>query len=108
MRCSARNGPIPYAKSLKMRRVASGERELFIVDEMKKALEEMGGKHVLPFRFRNPAGTRTTHHLFFVSKAFRGYEIMRDVMYKHSHKDATWPSSSTTRRTRGGLACSSW
>lgn len=71
----------------KMQNVAPHEREAFIVEEMKKALEEMGGKYVLPFRFRNPEGTRTTHHLFFVSKHFRGYEIMRDVMYKHSHKD---------------------
>jgi len=80
------------------------EREMFLVDEMKKALEEMGGEYVLPFRFRNPEGTRTTHHLFFVCKHFKGYEIMRDVMYKHSHKegtvanfeynpaDAKWPS----------------
>ncbi len=80
------------------------EREAFIVEEMKAALEEMGGEYVLPFRFRNPEGTRTTHHLFFVSKHFRGYEIMRDVMYKHSNKegmvanfeynpaDARWPS----------------
>ena len=59
------------------------EREMFLVDEMKKALEEMGGEYVLPFRFRNPEGTRTTHHLFFVCKHFRGYEIMREVMYKH-------------------------
>jgi len=71
----------------KMQNVAPHEREAFIVEEMKKALEEMGGKFVLPFRFRNQEGTRTTHHLFFVSKHFRGYEIMRDVMYKHSHKD---------------------
>jgi len=76
-------------QKFKMRVVSPWERETFIVDEMKKALEEMGGKFVLPFRFRNPEGTRTTHHLFFVSKHFRGYEIMRDVMYKHSHKDDT-------------------
>lgn len=74
-------------EKFKMRNVSPGERESFIVDEMKQALEEMGGKHVLPFRFRNPEGTRTTHHLFFVSKHFRGFEIMREVMYKHSHKD---------------------
>jgi three-Cys-motif partner protein len=102
-------------EKFKMRQVSSGEREMFIVDEMKKALEEMGGKHVLPFRFRNAAGTRTTHHLFFVSKAFRGYEIMRDVMYKHSHKDETvakfeynpadarWPSLFELLRPLGDL-----
>jgi len=71
----------------RMKAVTPGERETFIVAEMKKSLEEMGGQYVLPFRFRNAVGTRTTHHLFFVSKHFRGYEIMRDVMYKHSYKD---------------------
>ncbi len=80
------------------------EREAYIVDEMKRALEEMGGKFVLPFRFRNAENTRTTHHLFFISKSFRGYEIMREIMYSHSHKeqgvakfeynpaDSRWPS----------------
>jgi three-Cys-motif partner protein len=72
-----------------MRQLEPHEREAFIVEEMKAALEEMGGEYVLPFRFRNPEGSRTTHHLFFVSKHFRGYEKMRDVMYKHSHKEGT-------------------
>lgn len=63
------------------------QREALIVDEMKKALEELGGKYVLPFRFRNAAGTRTTHHLFFVSKHFRGFDIMRGIMYAHSKKE---------------------
>jgi three-Cys-motif partner protein len=70
-----------------MQSMSPAEREAFIVEEMMNALKEMGGQFVLPFRFRNAAGSRTTHHLFFVSKHFRGYEIMRDVMYKHSHKD---------------------
>ena len=62
------------------------DREAFIVDEMKSALEEMGGKFVLPFRFRDPLEKRTTHHLFFVSKDFLGYKIMREIMRTHSHK----------------------
>jgi three-Cys-motif partner protein len=66
--------------------VKVGARESFIVDEMKCALEEMGGKYVLPFRFRDPQERRTTHHLFFVSKEFLGYKIMREIMHAHSHK----------------------
>ncbi len=58
-------------------------REAFIVEEMCQALHEMGGKFVLPFRFHNRQGTRPTHHLFFVSKHFRGYSIMKDLMHKH-------------------------
>jgi three-Cys-motif partner protein len=99
----------------KMKQVQPHEREADIVEEMKAALEEMGGEYVLPFRFRNPEGSRTTHHLFFVSKHFRGYEIMRDVMYKHSHKegrvakfeynpaDARWPSLFELVRPLGDL-----
>jgi three-Cys-motif partner protein len=99
----------------KMQDLKPHEREAFVVEEMKAALEEMGGEYVLPFRFRNPEGTRTTHHLFFVSKDFKGYEIMRDVMYAHSHKegtvakfeynpaDARWPSLFELLRPLGDL-----
>lgn len=66
--------------------IPTSRREAFIVDEMKSALEEMGGKFVLPFRFRDPEEKRTTHHLFFVSKDFLGYSIMREIMRAQSHK----------------------
>jgi hypothetical protein len=60
------------------------ERELLIVEELSNALKEMGGKYVLPFRFVDEAGKRTTHHLIFVSKHHRGYGIMKDIMAKES------------------------
>jgi three-Cys-motif partner protein len=60
-----------------------GEREAFIVEEMCQALQDMGGKYVLPFRFHNAGGTRITHHLFFVTKHFRGYGIMKEIMNNH-------------------------
>lgn len=56
------------------------EREWEIVEELARALKEMGGKYVLPFRFRNEKGNRSSHHLVFVSKHFKGYEIMKGVM----------------------------
>lgn len=102
-------------KRFEMTRVKPHEREAFIVDEMMMALGEMGGKFVLPFRFRNEQGSRTTHHLFFVSKNFRGYDLMKNVMYKHSHKegavanfeynpaDARWPSLFEYLRPLGDL-----
>jgi three-Cys-motif partner protein len=64
----------------RMQAVEPWAREAFIVEEMMQALKEMGGQFVLPFRFRNERGTRTTHHLFFVTKHFRGYSIMKDIM----------------------------
>lgn len=60
------------------------ERELVIVEELAQALKAMGGKYVLPFRFKNARGQRTSHHLIFVSKNFKGYEVMKSVMAKHS------------------------
>ena len=56
------------------------ERESVIIEELSRALQEMGATYVLPFCFKNEQGTRTTHHLIFASKAFRGYEIMKDIM----------------------------
>lgn len=54
-------------------------REQMILEELTHALTEMGGKFVLPFRFRNDKG-RLTHHLVFVSKNFKGYHVMKGIM----------------------------
>lgn len=56
------------------------DRELAITEEIAEALKEMGGRYVLPFRFRDERGSRTSHHLIFVSKDFKGYEIMKGIM----------------------------
>ena len=60
------------------------ERENLIVEELSAALKDMGANYVLPFTFRNEAGTRTTHHLIFASKDFKGYEIMKEIMAQES------------------------
>jgi hypothetical protein len=60
------------------------EREALILEELAQAIKEMGGKFVLPFRFKNAVGTRTSHSLIFVSKHFKGYEIMKGIMAKES------------------------
>ncbi len=60
------------------------EREAFIVEEMCQALREMGGKCVLPFRFHSKRGTRITHHLFFVTKNFKGFALMKEIMHAHA------------------------
>ena len=60
------------------------QRELAIVEAMSGALQEMGGRFVLPFRFRRPDGSRTSHHLIFVSKHILGYNIMKEIMAKES------------------------
>jgi len=62
------------------------QRELAVVEEIAQALGEMGGRYVLPFRFRTNSGNRTSHHLIFVSKHFKGYEIMKNIMAGESTK----------------------
>ncbi|MBK8095631.1 MAG: three-Cys-motif partner protein TcmP [Planctomycetes bacterium] len=63
----------------------AGEREAVIVEELAQALKEYGStRFVLPFCFKNAEGKRTTHHLVFVSKHFKGYEVMKEVMAKAS------------------------
>lgn len=60
------------------------KREELVLEELAQAIKAMGGKFVLPFRFKNAKGTRTSHSLIFVSKHFKGYEIMKDIMSKES------------------------
>lgn len=60
------------------------ERELTIIEALAEAIKEMGGQYVLPFRFKNDRGNRTSHHLVFVSKDIKGYEIMKEIMAKQS------------------------
>jgi three-Cys-motif partner protein len=59
-------------------------REKIILEYLTKAMTEAGAKYVLPFRFRNNNGKRTTHYLIFVSKHPLGYEIMKGIMAPES------------------------
>ena len=55
-------------------------RESTIIEELCNTLRALGPKYVLPFRFKDARGSRTSHHLIFVSKGFKGYEIMKEIM----------------------------
>jgi len=61
-------------------------REMEIVEELCQALKDSGGRYVLPFNFKNDRGNRTSHHLIFISKNLKGYEIMKDIMAGESSK----------------------
>jgi three-Cys-motif partner protein len=62
----------------------SGEREVLVMTALTAALQDLGGRFVVPFRFKMDEKDRTSHYLVFVSKNFLGYEIMRGVMGKAS------------------------
>lgn len=73
----------------KLKKIMPGDhKELAIVEELSEALRDHGGKFVLPFRFRHPTKGLTSHHLIFVSKHVRGYEIMKEIMAKESSGSA--------------------
>ncbi len=60
------------------------ERERAILGEISEAFQEMDGRYFLFFRFWMETQKRISHHLLFVSKNFRGYHIMKDIMAKES------------------------
>jgi len=66
------------------RNKSSEERETIVIQALCDALRQDGNRFVLPFRFKNDSGTRTSHHLIFISKGFRGYDIMKEIMAKES------------------------
>lgn len=76
----------------KIEAVPPSQREGSIVEALSESLRDLGGKYVLPFRFRNANGTRTSHHLIFVSKHLRGYTIMKEIMAKESETEQGVPS----------------
>jgi hypothetical protein len=73
------------ASDLRQRTYSSPqERELSIVEALCEALNPDGKRFILPFAFKSKAGTRTSHHLIFVSKNVRGYTIMKEIMARES------------------------
>jgi three-Cys-motif partner protein len=68
----------------KLAGLSAADRELVVVEAISRALVEMGGKFVLPFRFRDARGSRTSHYLIFVSKHVLGYTIMKGIMATES------------------------
>jgi three-Cys-motif partner protein len=58
----------------------TSQRESAILTCLSSAMMQLGGKYVLPFRFRSERGKRISHHLVFISKNQMGYQIMKDIM----------------------------
>jgi three-Cys-motif partner protein len=67
-----------------LRGLSPVEREAGIVEALMDALRDVGAEFVLPFCFLDENGTRTSHHLIFVTKHKLGYRIMKEIMAKHS------------------------
>lgn len=64
----------------KVKGLPATEREAQVIESLCQAIKGYGTRFTLPFRFKNKDGSRTSHHLIFVSKHFRGYEAMKTIM----------------------------
>jgi len=62
------------------------DREPVILESLVEGFQSSSNDDlfILPFCFKNKHGTRTKHYLIFVTKHFRGYEIMKEIMAKES------------------------
>lgn len=58
--------------------------ERAILEEIAEAFKDMGGAFFQVFCFWMEDKRRISHHLLFVSKNFRGYHIMKEIMAKES------------------------
>lgn len=63
------------------------DRERIILNEIADAFSERGGTFFLPFRFWMEDQRRISHHLLFVSKNFRGYHLMKEIMAPESSSE---------------------
>ena len=69
----------------KVAELSPRERELAVVEDLCEVIAN-DGRYVLPFRFKDDRGTRTSHHLFLVTKNSTGYGIMKDIMARESSR----------------------
>jgi len=70
----------------KLNLLEPSEREKEILNTLTETLKDLGGEFVLPFRFRSDIGNRISHHLIFVTKHRKGYDIMKGIMAKASSR----------------------
>ena len=70
--------------SAELKQLDPKERESVIIEALAEELGSLSNKLVLPFSFMNDSGSRTSHHIIFVTKEFKGYEVMKDIMARQS------------------------
>lgn len=69
---------------IKLKPMRPFEREMSIIEAISQSLKQKAGQYVLPFCFKDTNKRRSSHHLIFVSKNIRGYQIMKEIMAEES------------------------
>jgi three-Cys-motif partner protein len=62
------------------------ERESYLMREVGETVSELGGRHLIPFRFLRSGG-RNLHYIVFATKHPKGYEKMKEVMWIKGIRD---------------------
>ena len=60
------------------------QRRAKILECLANGIRTFGDRHVLPFTFHSPNAERPSHMLILVTKHFKGYEIMKELMATES------------------------
>jgi three-Cys-motif partner protein len=68
----------------KLKQSDPATRESVVSRSIREALVEVVGQFVQPFCFKDESGARTSHYLVFVTKHFKGYEVMKAIMASES------------------------
>jgi hypothetical protein len=65
------------------------QREATVVNALVETMKAEAGdrRFVLPFTFKHARQNRTSHHLVFVTKHFKGYDVMKSIMGKEASCD---------------------
>lgn len=71
-----------------IRSASPRDAEAILLAALCDSLRELGAQYTLPFTFRSAKDTQTTHHLVFMTKNFKGYEVMKEVMSKESSQQS--------------------
>jgi hypothetical protein len=69
------------------------EREVTVMRNLELALKAAGGEYPLLFAVKKGKSARTSHYIVFMSKNFRGYHIMKDIMARSSSGAQDWMPS---------------
>ena len=67
---------------------ANEDRQIVILDEMIKALQDSKLQYVLPFSFKFTKMNRISHYILFATKNIKAFTKMKEIMYKEGgHND---------------------
>ena len=79
-------GKEEYSNLLKRLSVGQRRREKEILNAFIKAARKIGAKYELHLQFNFPYSKKISHHLVFLSKHHRGFDLIKEVMSKESIK----------------------